>query len=209
MPARYRLTYFNGRARAELIRLIFHTAGEDFEDNRIDTGSWNQLKPSTPFGALPILEFDGLVLSQSLAIARFLAREFGLAGKARYEEAVVDSIVDTANDILGDIIKIIFNEDEKLKKENQKKFVENILPFTLNSLENVFSKHGKGQGFAVGSDLTYADLAIFNALDQAVQAGIVNWQYFDKYPNISSLLRRLEETPRLAGYLKTRPHTPY
>ena len=39
----------------------------------------------------------------------------GLAGKGRYEEAVVDSIVDTANDILGDIIKIIFNEDEKLK----------------------------------------------------------------------------------------------
>lgn len=107
--------------------------GEDFEDNRIDTASWAQLKQSKhcvlyqlahskmPYrtsmfgikwtiifsqvphsvsclpssnsdllsalwtnhslcllsGALPILEFDGLVLAQSLAIARFLAREFG------------------------------------------------------------------------------------------------------------------------------------
>jgi len=209
MPARYRLTYFNGRARAELIRLVFHTAGEDFEDNRIDTASWQQLKPNTPFGALPILEFDGLVLSQSLAIARFLAREFGIAGKSRYEEAVVDSVVDTSNDILGDIIKIIFNEDDKLKKENSKKFVENIFPFTLNSLENMFVKYGKNSGYIVGPDLTYADLAVFNALDQAVQAGIVKWDYFDRYKNIGGLLARLEQTPRLAGYLKTRPHTPY
>jgi len=209
MVARYRLTYFNGRARAELIRLIFHTAGEEYEDNRIDTASWQQLKPNTPFGALPILEFDGLVLAQSLAIARFLAREFGLAGKSRYDEAVVDSVVDTANDILGDIIKIIFNEDDKLKKENTKKFTESIFPFTLNSLENMFQKHGQGSGYIVGPDLTYADLAIFNALDQAVQAGVVKWDYFDRYKNIGKLLARLEDTPRLASYLKTRPHTPY
>jgi len=209
MPARYRLTYFNGRARAELVRLIFHAAGEEFEDNRIDTGSWQQLKPNTPFGALPILEFDGLVLAQSLAIARFLAREFGLAGKARFDEALVDSVVDTSNDILGDIVKIIFNEDDKLKRENQKKFVDNILPFTLQSLENMFAKHGKGSGYIIGPDLTYADLAVFNALDQAVQAGLVQWQFFDRYKHISGLLRRLEETPRVAGYLKTRPHTPY
>lgn len=54
MPARYRLTYFNGRARAELIRLIFHTAGEEFEDNRIDTGSWSQMKPSKHFFGLTV-----------------------------------------------------------------------------------------------------------------------------------------------------------
>jgi len=209
MPARFRLTYFNGRARAELIRLIFHATGEEFEDNRIDTGSWQQLKPNTPFGALPILEFDGQVLAQSLAIARFLSREFGIAGNSRFEEALVDSVVDTSNDILGDIIKIIFNEDDKLKKENQKKFADNIFPFTLNSLENVFAKYGKGSGYVIGPNLTVADLAIFNALDQAVQAGIVQWQFFDRYKHISTLLRRLEETPRLANYLKTRPHTPY
>lgn len=57
----------------------------------------------TPFGALPILEFDGLALAQSLAIARYLAREFGLAGKSRFEEALVDSVVDTSNDILGTV----------------------------------------------------------------------------------------------------------
>ena len=32
----------------------------------------------TPWGSLPILEVDGQVLSQSMAIARFVAREAGL-----------------------------------------------------------------------------------------------------------------------------------
>jgi glutathione S-transferase len=30
-----------------------------------------------PFGQLPILEFDGIVLAQSMAILRYLAREYG------------------------------------------------------------------------------------------------------------------------------------
>ena len=31
----YKLTYFNGRGRAELARLIFSAAGVSFEDERI------------------------------------------------------------------------------------------------------------------------------------------------------------------------------
>jgi hypothetical protein len=30
-----------------------------------------------PYGQLPILEFDGIVLAQSMAILRYLAREYG------------------------------------------------------------------------------------------------------------------------------------
>ena len=32
----YKLTYFNGRGRAELSRLIFAAAGVEFEDERIN-----------------------------------------------------------------------------------------------------------------------------------------------------------------------------
>ncbi len=33
--------------------------------------------PGLPFGQLPVLEVDGVIIAQSHAIARFLAREFG------------------------------------------------------------------------------------------------------------------------------------
>jgi len=42
----YKLTYFNGRGRAELSRLIFAQAGVQYEDVRVEHSDWPQLKPS-------------------------------------------------------------------------------------------------------------------------------------------------------------------
>ena len=52
-----------------------------------------------PFGQVPILEVDGKVLSQSITIARYLARKHGLAGKNDWEEAQADVYVDCINDL--------------------------------------------------------------------------------------------------------------
>ena len=52
-----------------------------------------------PLGQVPILEFNGVVISQSIAIARFLAKEFGLAGKTNLEQAQADMIVDASSDL--------------------------------------------------------------------------------------------------------------
>ncbi len=52
-----------------------------------------------PLGQVPALEFDGVVISQSLTIARFLAKEFGLAGKTNLEQAQADMINDAGNDL--------------------------------------------------------------------------------------------------------------
>lgn len=36
----YKLTYFDGRARAELIRLVFVASGQKFTDERITVDEW-------------------------------------------------------------------------------------------------------------------------------------------------------------------------
>ena len=36
----YKLVYFNLRARAELARMIFHAAGQPFEDFRYERSEW-------------------------------------------------------------------------------------------------------------------------------------------------------------------------
>lgn len=52
-----------------------------------------------PFGQMPILEFDGKKLHQSIAICRYLANEVGLAGSNNFENYEIDSAVDTFNDL--------------------------------------------------------------------------------------------------------------
>uniref|UniRef100_A0A915K7L4 glutathione transferase n=1 Tax=Romanomermis culicivorax TaxID=13658 RepID=A0A915K7L4_ROMCU len=88
----YKLCYFNVRGKAEGIRYIFAQAGVDFEDHRVSQDEWPQLKPSkfwicmyknrTPMGQLPVLHVDSKVLCQSIAIARYIAKEYG-----KFEEA--------------------------------------------------------------------------------------------------------------------------
>ena len=42
----YKLTYFNGRGRGEIARMLFAAAGKEFEDVRIEFPDWPKLKSS-------------------------------------------------------------------------------------------------------------------------------------------------------------------
>ena len=90
----YKLKYFNLRGRAELARLILALADQEYEDFRFEREQWPEQKANTPFGKAPVLEVteNGKTtqISQSLAIARFLASRFNLYGKHDLEKAEID-----------------------------------------------------------------------------------------------------------------------
>ena len=53
-----------------------------------------------PFGQVPVLENDdGQMICQSIAIARFVAKENGLAGKDNWTQAQADMVVDSIMDL--------------------------------------------------------------------------------------------------------------
>lgn len=54
-----------------------------------------------PSPGLPILEFDGKTIGQSIAIARFMAKEYNLAGKNNFEAAQCDMFIDCMTDFLN------------------------------------------------------------------------------------------------------------
>uniref|UniRef100_A0A0L8HMB1 GST N-terminal domain-containing protein n=1 Tax=Octopus bimaculoides TaxID=37653 RepID=A0A0L8HMB1_OCTBM len=45
MPS-YTLYYFNGRGRAEVLRMLFSAAGVQFQDKRIEFSEWSHYKSS-------------------------------------------------------------------------------------------------------------------------------------------------------------------
>eukprot|EP00058_Branchiostoma_floridae_P024825 XP_002610315.1 hypothetical protein BRAFLDRAFT_84048 [Branchiostoma floridae] len=114
MPA-YKLTYFNGRGTAEIVRLVFAAAGIAYEDVRLEQDKWPELKPKTPMGQVPILEVDGTMLCQSNSIARYVAKVAGLAGKTPMEQARVDMIMDVMDDMGKKGNAVFWEKDEETK----------------------------------------------------------------------------------------------
>ncbi|XP_077999156.1 hematopoietic prostaglandin D synthase-like isoform X2 [Glandiceps talaboti] len=143
MP-KFKLIYFNCRARGEVIRLIFAAAGIEYEDFRLDRDDkeWSKFKSSFLFKHLPALEIEGGVytLYQTHAIARYLANEFGLAGKTNLEKAKVDMVADEIEDLWLGLKEYYFGPEEK-KADILKEVFENKLPTGLDNLERVLTEN--------------------------------------------------------------------
>jgi glutathione S-transferase len=59
MSPQIKLTYFDIEAAAEPIRLALVLSGTEFEDDRVQFADWPAMKPTTPYGQLPLLSVDG------------------------------------------------------------------------------------------------------------------------------------------------------
>ncbi|CAH1798670.1 unnamed protein product [Owenia fusiformis] len=207
MPS-YKLTYFNGRGRAEIVRFVLLQAGVTYEDNRIEFETWGKMKKSgvAPFSQLPILELgDGTVLSQSGAIARFIAKQNGLAGKDLIEQALVDSIMDSTVDIFNTMAKIYFEKDEGQKATLKKKFIEDTFPTWETNIGKILQQNASG--WLVGKALTLADLAVFRLVDELKLSG--GDAPTVKSPLLKQHASKVAELPKIAKWLKDRPKSDF
>merc|ERR1712020_699422 len=138
-----KLTYFNLRGRAEPSRLLLAYGGIKYEDCRLtpafqDPKEWSELKPKTPYGSLPLLEWDGTCIAQSMAVARFIAREVGLAGRCNMESAQIDEIIDAINDMVNAGARAFFSKDEaQMKKHATETIPAGLCNIEISDFKNI------------------------------------------------------------------------
>lgn len=110
-----KLTYFDGRGRAEPARLLLALGKEPYEYEAVSVQTWQTPEGKahylerTPFGQLPLLEDGVLRLCQSRAINRYLARKLGLYGDTLEEQARVDEVTETVDELMMDIALMHWN----------------------------------------------------------------------------------------------------
>ncbi|CAF1246198.1 unnamed protein product [Rotaria sp. Silwood1] len=202
----YKLYYFNGRGRGEVARLIFAAAGQKYEDIRYESSEWPSHKSEMPLGQMPVLEYNGTKLPQSLSIARFLAKQFQLAGRDNFEQAKVDAVADTIADLLSKYVAVRFEPDEAKKQELTKKFTTEELPKHLQNLEVLGKLYGNGGSFFVANHLTWVDLFFYDVGHNILQ---LDAKSLDNHPLLKQIRAEVEKQPRIAEYLKNRPETPF
>ncbi|CAI9722415.1 S-crystallin SL11-like [Octopus vulgaris] len=149
MPT-YNLFYFNGRGRAEICRILFAAAGVHYTDRRIKISEWNRFKNKMNFSILPVLQIDGETqIPQSMAIARYLAKEFGFHGKNNVDMARIESICDCLNDILDDYLQLYYEKNFSKKaalRDHYNDTCRRILPF----LEKTLGQYDNGTKYFFG-----------------------------------------------------------
>jgi len=205
--AQYRLIYFPLRARAEVSRLLFAAAGVKYEDVRIDRAKWPQMKHTSPFGQLPVLEVNNtLRLCQSKTIARYLAGQFGFSGKSDVDKARADMVVDCIDDIRNPTMTILFESDKEIKAKLKKSFTEEKLPPSLNMLENILKDHKGGDSYFVGDSLTWADIT-FMDLCTWLNTMKIKASLGDT-PKLAALKERVETIPKISEWIAKRPESP-
>ena len=199
------LSYFDfDGGRGEAARLVMHLGGIAFEDRRIAGKDWPALRDKTPFQAMPVLEVDGRVITQSNTINRYLGKLAGLYPKDDWQAALVDEVMDAVEDVSTKIGNTMALEGEA-KKKAREALAACPIPRFLQQIEARL-KAGGGEWF-VEKRLTVADLKCFlwirwlksGALDH-VPTDIVDQQA----PLLAKHLERVKNLPKIAAYYAAR-----
>ena len=165
-----RLTYFGIPGRAEAIRLALALGGVDFEDERVPFPAWGKVKPSTPWGTVPVLELaDGSKLAQARSVLRFVGRHVGLYPADPLAAQRVDELMDALEDLGASVASV----GQGLPKEEQEAARRaavsegGAIHAALARIDAFIAAHGSG-GHAVGAEMTVASILTFTSLGRLV-----------------------------------------
>ena len=157
MPS-YKLTYFDiDGGRAEPIRIAFHAGGIDFEDHRISFPEFMETRKSMRFNCTPTLEIDGVVVTQSNAMARYVGRLAGLYPEDGVQALYCDEALGAIEDLLHQMVGTFGLEGEELKAAREK-LVDGWIAVFLNGLNEMLKRGGD---YFADNRLTVADLKVF------------------------------------------------
>jgi len=215
MPEHSTKLYFFGgvRGRAEIPRLLLIYSGTKFEDIKISKGpgkdQWPAMKEKMPTGVMPVLEVDGKKLCQSTAIARYVARECGLAGKNSWDMARADMMVEGVYDMWGHLKAVYLPKLDGDKKTSDEKWAQMVSPNgtvkPFLDFNTRFLKENGGQYF-VGDSLTYADIAVAEMMSELEDCFCQN--ILDNYPELKAFKEKILSLPKLKEHVSQRPATP-
>ncbi|MDB4960518.1 MAG: hypothetical protein JWP01_517 [Myxococcales bacterium] len=187
MTTKPRLTYFDlSGSRGEECRLALHLAGIDFEDHRLSRAEWAALKPTTPFGSVPVLELPGKPpLAQSNAILVLIGRRHGLHPADDFEAARHEALMAHVEDLRHMLSPTLRIKDEDQKRAVRQELASGYLPAWAAATENQL---GEGP-FVAGSTLQVVDLKLYMVV-RWIATGTIDHipaSVFDAYPKLQRL----------------------
>ena len=201
----YELTYFDiDGGRAEPIRIAFHAAGIEFEDKRLSFPEFGEMRSSTRFNALPVLEIDDAAVTQSNALSRYVGKMANLYPEDDLQALYCDEALGVVEDALHAIVPTFGLEGEALRAAREK-LADGWLTTYVRGLGELLARGGD---YFAENRLTIADLKVLvltrwlcsGALDH-IPADLVE----KVAPGLIDHQQRIESDPTVTAYYASRP----
>lgn len=200
MP-KYTLTYFDfAGSRGEECRLALHVAGVEFEDERLPRDQWAARKPTTPYGAVPVLTVEGRgQLAQSNAILSFIGHSHGMLPADPFEAARHEAVLAAVEDFRGHLNPTMRIADPVAKQAAREAFARDVLPPWAASIEGQIAKDGP---FFGGANISVADLKLF-IIVRSIKDGVIDHvpaTSFAPYERLERLYDAVRTHPAVAAW---------
>jgi prostaglandin-H2 D-isomerase / glutathione transferase len=197
--AKYKLTYFDfSGSRGEECRLALFVAGVEFEDHRISQDTWKELKASTPYGALPVLETPGKpALAQSNAILAYVGRRYGLHPTDAWEAARHEAILVAVEELRAAIGPSGKIADAEEKKKAREELSSGYLQTWGRSLERQITGP-----FVAGERISVADIKLFQIVS-SFKKGVLDHiptTVFAAFPRLEGVYDAVARHPKIVEW---------
>jgi glutathione S-transferase len=205
MP-KLQLTYFDSPGRAEPVRIALRLMGLEFEDIRLKFPEFGERRAAGefPLGSVPVLTVDGLRVTQTAAMLRYVARlgDGSLYPSDPFLGLLVDSALDSLNDTLSHALTpSLFERDPEKKLALRAELAKGPLRQVFTYVESLLE--ASGGPFIAGSALSIADLVIAAQILQ-IRSGKLDGlgeAHLEPYPRLRALADAYLAEPRVAAYL--------
>ncbi|KAF5929820.1 hypothetical protein HPG69_002545 [Diceros bicornis minor] len=199
MAAKPKLYYFRGRGRMEPIRWLLAAAGVEFEEEFLETRErYEKLQKDGHllFGQVPLVEIDGMMLTQTTAILSYLAAKEGPEGESQVLECSIDMYADGTLDLMMMIALAAFKPREE-KEENIALVVGKAKTRYFPVFEKILKDHG--EDFLVGNKFSWADIQLLEAvlMVEELSASVLS-----DFPLLKAFKTRISNIPTIKKFLQ-------
>ena len=190
-----KLHYFPGRGRAETTRWMLAINHIKFDNVPIMTPEMLlalRASGKLPFDQMPLLEIEGLNLSQSSAMIRYLARSGEYYGSTEEDAIWCDMIAGAVADFAEASLQAAFQPTAEIAvKALQERF---------NKFGPRFESRLSKNGLCAGTKLTFADILLAEAINSYLE-----WipDILDETPFLDNLYKKVITTSGISTYLKS------
>eukprot|EP00553_Chaetoceros_curvisetus_P003605 CAMPEP_0204629124 /NCGR_PEP_ID=MMETSP0717-20131115/17446_1 /ASSEMBLY_ACC=CAM_ASM_000666 /TAXON_ID=230516 /ORGANISM="Chaetoceros curvisetus" /LENGTH=200 /DNA_ID=CAMNT_0051645969 /DNA_START=331 /DNA_END=929 /DNA_ORIENTATION=- len=168
MTGTAKLHYYRAQGRGNQVRLALSAAGIPFEDvyptcgfppSEEQKNTWMKIGGNITTN-IPMLEMDGKVYTQSMAVSFAVARKGGLMPSGDDALYITDKLASDAEDFRTASYKCVTTWGASQELADQ--FVADVIPKHFENFERQLNESGKA--FFVTDELTIADILVYDAV---------------------------------------------